>query len=414
MTAMHHPKLSRASSTRFAMIPAAMLCVILSACADQEPIGPELPVVARTVSLPFNKFFLAWSPNFRTAPIQTQTFSVNAGQTHQWSNVWADAATLAFAAANRGQNYVHVDEPDQWCTPAADYAIIYHDFVVSVRAVDPTARFSPAGFAEPNAKCCPPGDRACMERSHSIGFAQQFYDAYIQRYGVVPPVSEWRFHDFGLQFQTGDIAGWGARIDKMAAWSVAHGGNMVLAGWGFSGWSEPIANYQEHMKQAMGLLMRDPRIVQAIYWSFERWQGENHWLANDDGTLTAEGQTYANPLTDVPASPVTAGDIEKLQVKLRWTNTTAAWAAEVEFFTLAPGASSYAHAKTVFVAPGAAETGLSTFRTGESVKARVRYFHAYGAAGWSSFSEPVLMPKPWKSPLVCISSKRNQSRSCDG
>lgn len=413
MIATHHPKLLRARWTRSAMIPAAFFCVIVSGCMDQEPTAPELPVIARTASLPFNKFFLAWSPNFRAAPIQTQTFGVDIRQTHQSSQLWPEPHVLAFAAANRGHLYINADEPDQYCWAPREYAGIYHDFVASVRAVDPTARVSPAGFAEPNAKCCPPGDRPCMERMHSIGYAEQFYSAYVERYGVVPPVTEWRFHDFGLQFQTGDVAGWWARIDKMAAWSVAHGGNMVLAGWGFSGWTEPIAAYQEHLKQAMGRLMRDPRIVQTVYWSFERWQGENHWLADDDGTLTAEGQTYANPLTDIPINAVTAGDPSNAQVRLQWTNTTAAWAGEVEFFVLTPSSTSYGYAKTVFVAPGASETPVSTFKPGEYVKGRVRYFNAYGAAGWSSFSEPVSIPKPWKSPLVCISSKRTKSQSCD-
>src|SRR5215213_3309129 len=122
MTAMHHPKLLRARRTRFAMIPAALLCVIASACADQEPTAPELPVIARTASVPFNKFFIAWSPNFRTGPIQTQTFSINAGQTHQWSQLWAEPPVLAFASANRGQLFINADEPDQYCMPPQDYA----------------------------------------------------------------------------------------------------------------------------------------------------------------------------------------------------------------------------------------------------------------------------------------------------
>src|SRR5688572_33337269 len=124
----------------------------------------------------------------------------------------------------------------------ADYAMLYHDFVTGIRNADPSAKVSPSDFAEPNYKCCPlPDDvRApCWSEKHSIGYAEQFYNAYVQRYGVAPPVNEWRFHDFGLRSPLGDLDHWWARIDKEAAWSVAHGANMVRGAWGSSAWREP-------------------------------------------------------------------------------------------------------------------------------------------------------------------------------
>ena len=392
------------------MIPAALLCAIVAGCVDQETTtAPDLPQIGRSVSVPFNKFFLAWSPNLRTGPVQTQTFGADVRQARQWSQLWADQTLLNFAGANRGQLYINADEPDQYCMAPQEYAVIYHDWVASIRAVDPTARVSPAGFAEPNWHCCPEEDRACMERMHSIGYADQFYNAYLQKYGVAPPVSEWRFHDFGLSFKAGDVAGWWGRVDQLAAWSIAHGAPMVLAAWCFSGWIEPVADYQEHMKQAMGRLMRDPRIVETIYWSFERWQGENHWLANDDGSLTAEGQTFVNPLTDVPNGATTSADLTNGQVKLQWNNTTAAWQTEVEFWTAPAGSSTFVYNKTVFVpAAGASQSPMTGFNGGETVKGRVRYYNAYGQAGWSSFSNAVTLPKPWKAPLSCISTKQKK------
>jgi hypothetical protein len=41
---------------------------------------------------------------------------------------------------------------------------------------------------------------------------------------------------------------------------------------------------------------------------------------------------------------------------------------------------------------GARETPSIAFAGGYSVKGRVRYYNAYGQAGWSSFSEPIAIP----------------------
>jgi hypothetical protein len=375
------------------MVPAALLCLLVSACADREPMGPELPRIARSQSVPFNQFFVAWSQSHSSSPIQTQTFSLDARQERQWA-WYADDNVVHFARANPGRLYIVGDEPDQECMRPADYAIIYHDFVAGVRNADPTARVSPSGFAEPNYKCCPlPNDvpAPCWSEKHSTGFAEEFYNAYVQRYGVAPPVNEWRFHDFGLRSALGDMDGWWAGIDRKASWAVAHGANMVLGAWGLLGWREPASEYQEHLKQAMGRILNDSRINGAVYWSHEQWAGELHYLMNPDGTLTPEGQTYANPLTDIPTDVVTMPSTASAW--LRWTNTTSAWATEVEFWVKAPGSDSFIYSKTERVGrAGATESALSAFNAGDMVKGRVRYYNAYGQAGWSSFSEPIVIP----------------------
>jgi hypothetical protein len=169
---MHHPKLLRSKCVRSAMIPAALLCVIVSGCADQQPTGPnqqptgpKLPRVARSVGIPFDKFFVAWSQSYSSGPIETQMFALDSRQDRQYAGWWPDQRVLSFASANPGHLYINGDEPDQACMSPYDYAGIYHDFVAGVRGADPTARVSPAGFAEPNHYCCPnPG------RVHSSAF----------------------------------------------------------------------------------------------------------------------------------------------------------------------------------------------------------------------------------------------------
>jgi hypothetical protein len=399
---MHHPKSLQSTCVRFAMIPAALLCVIVSGCADQQPTGPKLPRVALTNDVPFNKFFTAWSQSYSSSPIQTQTFALDTRQNRQFVDWYADQQTLSFARANPGRLYIDGDEPDQWCVAPYDYAGMYHDFVAAVRGADPTARVSPAGFGEPNEHCCPVPNVPCSNM-HGIAYADQFYSAYLQRYGVAPPVNEWRFHDFGVTFAAGDVNGWWSRVDSEAAWSVAHGANMVLGAWGLLEWYEPASAFQEHLKQAIGRLMNDRRINEAVYWSYEQWNG-HHYLANGDGSLTPEGQTYANPLTDIPTGVKIVGAANG-HAKLRWSNTTSAWAAEAEFWVQAPGSNSFVyHNKELVAGPGANQTPFVVFNVGDSVKGRVRYYNVYGQAAWSSFSSTVLMALTefGKSPLFCF------------
>jgi len=384
----------------------------VSGCADQQPTGPKLPRVARIINVQFDKFFVAWSQSYSSSPIQTQIFALDTRQERQYADWWADQSVLSFARANPGRLYIDGDEPDQYCVAPYDYAGMYHDFVAAVRGADPTARFSPAGFAEPNHYCCPdPGEEPCISSMHSISYADQFYNAYVQRYGVAPPVNEWRFHDFGVSFATGDVNGWWSRVDKEAAWSVAHGANMVLGSWGFIGWREPESAFQETLKQAIGRLMNDKRINGAAYWSHGPWVNSPHYLVNGDGSLTPEGQTYVNPLTDIPTGVKIVGSANG-NAKLRWSNTTSAWAAEAEFWVQAPGSSSFVYHNTELVAgPGATQSPSVVFNVGDSAKARVRYYNAFGQAAWSSFSNTVLLAQtasgpeggvPGKRPLFCI------------
>lgn len=390
---MHHPKVLRSNSVRSAIVPVLLLCVVISACADQQPTGPsKLPRVAQVKSASFNKFFVAWSQSYIPGAIQTQIFEVDTRQERQYAAFEVHQNVLSFAKANPGRLYINGDEPDQYCISPALYADVYRDFVVAVRSADPTARVSPAGFAEPNEKCCPdPADRACQERMHSLNYANEFYNAYVQRYKVAPPVNEWRFHDFGLSYAAGDMNGWWSRIDKYAAWSVARGANMVLGAWGFLGWRESVPEYQEHMKQAMGRLMSDKRINGAAYWSYKPWVDSPRFLVNADGSLTAEGQTFANPLTDIPTGVKIVGSANG-NAKLRWNNTTSAWGAETEFWVQAPGSSSFVYHKTELVPDlGADQTPSVAVNAGGSVKARVRYHNVYGQGAWSPFSNTVLL-----------------------
>ncbi len=419
---MHHPKLLRFNTVQAAMIPAALLCLAVSGCAEQQPTTPALAPVARSVNVPFNKFFVAWSETYSAGPVQTQQFTLDSRQNRQYAD-YADETTLSFARANPGRLYIHRDEPDQYCVAPADYAIFYHDFVVGLRGADPTARVSPAGFAEPNDRCCPPPvDEPCRQRVHSIGYAEQFYNAYIKNYGVAPPVNEWRFHDFGISFAAGDVSGWWSRVDREAAWSVAHGANMVLGTWGFTNWVEPESTFQEHMKQVIGLISNDTRINEAVYWARDAQIYARHYLINGDGSLTSAGETFVNPLTDVPTDVTAIADSAAGVAKLQWSNTTYAWAAEVEFWVQASGSNSFIYKNTERVAgPGAVQTASNVFNIGDNVKGRVRYYNAYGQAAWSPFSNGVSMKsggdaankKPWKTPLVCFLSKRIQSKPCN-
>jgi hypothetical protein len=411
---MHHPKSLRSRYARSMIVPFAFLGVIASGCADVQPTSPKPLNVAPAQTVAFTNFFTAWSRTYTSGAIQTQTFGLDVRQERQFVNWYVDQQTIAFARANPGRLYIDGDEPDQYCATwsASDYAGIYHDFVFALRSADPTARVSPAGFAEANPHCCPGFPEIPCSEAHGISYADQFYSAYVQRYGVAPPVDEWEFHDFGVIFDAGDMNGWWARVDKEAAWSVAHGAKMFLGGWGLHGWpaKESSAAFQEHLKQAMGRLMNDKRIVGAAYWSYEPWVDSPRPLANADGSLTAEGRTYANPLTDIPTDVKIVGSGNG-NAKLQWSNTTTAWGAEAEFWVAPSGSQTFVYRSTQLVSgAGATQSPSAAFNVGESVKSRVRYYNAFGQAPWSAWSNTVLLTSgtsgaeggvPGKRPLFC-------------
>ena len=83
---MQYLKSLRSKCSRPAIISAALLCVIVSGCADQPPTAPKLPPVARTSTVPFNQFFLAWSQSYSSGPVQTQVFAVDTRLERQFAH----------------------------------------------------------------------------------------------------------------------------------------------------------------------------------------------------------------------------------------------------------------------------------------------------------------------------------------
>ncbi len=250
-------------------------------------------------------FFIAWSQQVSVAPIRTQTFSVDTRQQRQFIDWYAKPSDIAFAEANRGYLYIIGDEPDQFCMKPEEYAGIYHASVESILIVDPTARFSPAGFAEPNAVCAIAGTpNKSWDDAHSIAYAQKFVDAYVKAYRTQPPVTEWRFHDFGLTTPVGDLQTWFNKVDRLIAWSVSHGAPMYLGSWGFHSWNEPIETFLSHLSQAMTYLSSHPNLVGAAWWSYEPWTEAVHPLF-DGVALTPTGRVYAGQEPQMPEDRLT-------------------------------------------------------------------------------------------------------------
>jgi hypothetical protein len=394
------------NNTRTSFCIALLAAAIAASCAEHEPTGPGATDarIAPVGQVTGDQFFVAWSAfrSYQTDPIQTQIYGMDSRQYRQMTGFTADSGVLAFASANPGKLYINGDEPDVVCTSAYDYAAVYHDYVVAVRAADPTARFSPAGISDPADHCCPTPGEPCRTNMHWVSYADQFYNSYVQRYGVAPPVDEWRFHNFAQWIGPGDVTTWWAQVRDAAAWSVAHGAPMVLGSWGFIGWrvdaEYPLSEYLGNMRQSMDSLRNDPRISQAVWWAYEQTcclddgTPYRHHLWNSDGHFTPEGLTYGN--IRPTGLFIQVGPAQMRGVWNNMTTNTMATngaAIEVQFFkwmtfywepTSGP----------MWQPPGAIMTQWYGFPSGARVRFWARYMTAHGPGPWSVYSSAVTIP----------------------
>jgi hypothetical protein len=377
-----------------------VLCVgVALACADQsrllapplrmngEPPGQQEP------------FFKAWDWGgiWRTSPTQSQINGLDVRQYRQVVSFVVDTGTVyPFARANPGKLYINGDEPDQAhdpCTPPSAYAVTYHNFVADIRSADPTAHLSPAGFAEDNSAC--PGG------PHATAYAQQFYDAYLQLYGSAPPVDEWRFHDLGLGTccnNGGDTTAWKDSVTRKAAWSVAHGANMVLGSWGVadwdsgSGWNAPLSVFLADLRQMMLFLQRDGRINQAVWCSYSPSSGCGvRYLADASGVETQVGYMYQCPPPVQIPSGVNAVGPGSYGAKLQWTNTSTGCEIAAEFWVEPAGSYTWSLNRLLYFSPGRTDSGYWGFNQGDRVKGRVQYYDGTTPGVWSAFSNVVLV-----------------------
>ncbi|HJQ20145.1 MAG TPA: hypothetical protein VJ867_07345 [Gemmatimonadaceae bacterium] len=192
-----------------------------------------------------------------------------------------------WAAAHPGKLYVLGDEPNgHLCIEPAAYARMFHDAVLTIRASDSTALFSPAGFQEIS--------EPCLHHLSSYEYADAFYKAYVEAYRAPPPAQEYRFHAFAA-LAAGDTAGWFRRVDSAAAWASAHSKPMVLGSWGFHGWLMSDSAFAPLLRRMLDSLQHDPRVIQVVWYRYER-EREGccpHTLTDSAGNLTTEGLLYS-------------------------------------------------------------------------------------------------------------------------
>lgn len=250
-----------------------------------------------------NRYY-SWDQSWETAngiPLQTTGLDTRQDRQHVSCSYTASggscSSVAAFATANPGRLYILGDEPDMVCTPVAQLATIYHDFVVNTLAADATARFSPPGFAQPNG--------ACSNGQHFTDYAQSFYDAHVTQYGVAPRVDEWRFHAFGYAASYAPIGNcsqwtrtiWLGWVNQAAAWSNAKGASMVLGSFGMPDPADAACDIVGTGWEAEMLttILNDSRIVGAAWFAYpSSWSA--HSLAASGGALSAEGALYQSYL----------------------------------------------------------------------------------------------------------------------
>jgi hypothetical protein len=189
---------------------------------------------------------------------------------------------------------IHNDEPDQQCIPPGAYAEMFHDYVVALRAVDPTVRLSPAGFAQPNGACAAQGGL------HFLDYAEAFHAYYTARWGP-PPVAEWRFGGLLSDTSTGSLNVWKSWIAQAADWSNQHGAPLYVAAFGYPG-ETTGADISAGQTEMMNTIANDPRIVGGAWWHLDCPEAgpcsgdgaHDHHLLDPDGQLTPEGTLLMN------------------------------------------------------------------------------------------------------------------------
>jgi hypothetical protein len=261
--------------------------------------------------------FSVWTYSWTDSPIPLLWARMDPRNDRQYVPPGADGEAIAFATAYKGHLYIHQDEPDiehyvdpitsaVICTaPPATYATRFHDFVVSILAVDPTARFSPGGFTEGAVICGP----------HATVYAEQFYNAYVTAYGVAPPVTEWRFHHF-INFSNTNI--FKTDVAAYATWSMSHGAPLYVGSAGLP--DTPQAwDVRPQMVDIMNFVNADSRIVGLAWWNYDIYYDglgtpQYHGLASFGSTtnpraLSAEGVQYA-AYTQASVSAARSGIVE--------------------------------------------------------------------------------------------------------
>lgn len=192
-------------------------------------------------------------------------------------------------------HYIMWDEPDQ---PKAghtnqisptNYAAYYYDVVKQIRSVDPTARFSPAGFASEA------GSNSGMDNWTT--YAEQFYEAYKTRTGEYPSVEEWRFNIYETAEMFGDTLTWRDKgVIPAADWAVQHGARLhPVFGTPYRTQSDDVSKIMDFMRRT---LEGNCNVSGGTWWAYVQIDNGNHYLADSSG-YTAEGNIYAT--WDVPS-----------------------------------------------------------------------------------------------------------------
>lgn len=203
------------------------------------------------------------------------------------SRDWADHPD------HKGFLHIACDEPDVVGVSVENYFNYYRFFVAVVSAVDPTARFSPAGTV------------------FESGFHQQFYDLWLSLPPAERPrIDEWRFHvpvSCGTQYCYGapteeQLQTYKTAVVDAAQWCAATGRPMVLVPqlWHWrTEWQ--IDALHVMLTQAEEI----PNIVYVTWWSHS-WPdpegGSSHKLADATGAHTPFGVKYLEFVTKNPST----------------------------------------------------------------------------------------------------------------
>lgn len=240
-----------------------------------------IPVSLRNYSCPDDRYII-WLGDIaeaRQAGLEYYNVAARFGECEECLYQWvfpghSVSAVANWAGQHPGHYYIIGDEPDQHDISPEEYILWYEPYRVAILAIDPTARVSLAGIAQPNSRPCQWGHGLeYLDVLHQIGFE----------------TDELRVHAFA---EPGNLIAWKSYILSWIVWRNIYmpGVQITLGTFGYPGTAEADPVAMADLQAALQWL-ETTEIEAWFYWAWNQTGSFNN-LWNDNNGLTVAGEIF--------------------------------------------------------------------------------------------------------------------------